>query len=49
MIKEMLKSNAAQEEQPEGGNGQQEPAADDEAKFKAEVARSRAALGLEVN
>ncbi len=49
MIKEMLKSNAAQEEQPEGGSGQQEPAADDEAKFKAEVARSRAALGLEVN
>jgi len=49
MIKEMLKSKSAQEEQPEGGNGQQEPAADDEAKFKAEVARSRAALGLEVN
>jgi len=49
MIKEMLKSKSAQEEQKEGGNGQQEPAADDEAKFKAEVARSRAALGLEVN
>lgn len=49
MIKEMLKSKSAQEEQPEGGNGQQEPAADDEAKFKAEVARSKAALGMEVN
>lgn len=49
MIKEMLKSKSAQEEQPEGGNGQQEPAADDEAKFKAEVARTKAALGLGVN
>jgi len=49
MIKEMLKSKSAQEEQPEGGNGQQEPAADDETKFRAEVARAKAALGLEVN
>lgn len=50
MIKEMLKSKSAQEEQPEGGKGeQQNMEADDEAKFKAEVARSRAALGLEVN
>ena len=49
MIKEMLKSQAAQIEQPAGGNGQQEPAADDEAKFKAEVARTKAALGLGVN
>ena len=44
-IKEMLKSKSAQEEQPESGKGeQQNMEADDEAKFKAEIARSRAAI-----
>lgn len=50
MIKEMLKSKSAQEEQPEGGNGQQEPALSTDgtissfADLKAEAARLKGGI-----
>ena len=49
MVREMLKSKYAVEEQPKGGHGEETRIEDDETKFRAEVARAKAALGLEVN
>ena len=50
MIKQMQASGTAVIEQPAGGTGEQTPAtADDESIYKAELARTRAALGMEVN
>lgn len=49
MVREMLKSKYAVEEQPKGGHGEETIIEDDETKFRAEVARAKAALGLGVN
>lgn len=49
MVREMIKSKYAVEEQPKGGHGEETRNEDDETKFRAEVARAKAALGLEVN